>query len=321
MHSTSFYAVFCTAILAIWFLITKENFNRTYIAIILFAASIPYAQGLRLVISRRYLYLDESSGSSSNVGSPPTVFRRLENFSATKVLTQLKRMYFLYVDSFGVRGQYFILKAAVFEMAELILQMSALVISFDIMDMRLASWILIVVVINAIISPLLYYKRNKAWIIAADALLDLIYTILNITKLLNNEEELKFVDFTSLVLPLVSITFLIFSYAEWQITQTDAMAAWRRGVYVDVKVGSSAFPLPLVAERARKMFLLFRNILSSICCVVGTFACVYLIRITHQHSICVEKYSRACGRVPIQGYIFLMERGGKSLAVSRRLGR
>ena len=176
-----------------------------------------------------------------------------------------------------------------------VLQLAALSSSMDSMDSVLATWILAAVMLNSIISPLLYHLQWKGCIIAADSLLDCGYTILNVVRLLNRKATI--LDFASLTLPLLSITFLIYSYSEWVISQTDAMVEWRRG---ELRRKRSWF-LGIASPQSRQKkahwyFFMFRGMLTFICVLAGTFSAVQLLRIRLQHAACVDLYSSCLWR-------------------------
>ena len=219
--------------------------------------------------------------------SSETIFVKL---SSTKFIQTVIRLRKAYRDRFTVGGTHYMIKAAVLEIVEITIQSSALLANFRELDITLILVLSIVIFLNAIVSPIFFWRKNRDGVIAFDASLDLAYTIINTYALIQADRRpvMTFAAVLSLLFPIASIIDLLYSYANF-ILRTENLK-----IKGNLEHQKSILGLPKSSidsegsRRAKVAFDILRMLYTVLCVFSGGFSATLFSRALARHSLCLQ---------------------------------
>ena len=128
------------------------------------------------------------------------------------------RLYRMLKKNFGMSSNKYMLRAMLFEILEVSLQMRSLLLSADKDDSLLLTIPKgAVIMLNCVVAPLSFYRRSKHMIIMCDAFCDVCYIILNSLHMIWGQRPVSLVAAVSAALPMLSLIHLISNYAHMVI--------------------------------------------------------------------------------------------------------
>ena len=244
------------------------------------------------------------------------------------IWSRMQKVRTMYMRYFSVQGSYFVLKAGIFEIAEILIQFIGFLGSAKNTSVSYSSYILCLILANSVVSPILFCRRNVDAMIIFDVFIDLIYIIVKRVQVVNAlTYDSSFVntagqwtEFATVIFPVVSVIELCTSYGMFTIQgrlrdlnykdEVNRASNIRRveapnhapsprvSLHTRNRSGSTRLlRLPRVSFRGNvstielTIFRVVQYSLLALGVIVGGASLSFLVRLMLQHNKCVSHYS------------------------------
>ena len=287
----------CAAVVTLMVLNSKHDSLKVGFASKMLLASVcqvPLYFSAMSILGYRLLYEGMSSES--------LLLKKAKKYAheSNCFLKNSSRLYLLFEEKLGIdHGEYFMIRHALSELVEILLQAFAVIRSFVSTDAKFSAPFAFVVGINAIGSSLLFAFRKKYACVIFDAVCDIIYVGFNAARflLLKSENDqaatLKFLDAVSLAFPILSVSFFLYRFLRWILKRRlFPNSARRRKELISLpSTRSGIINASLSVSKNSKIVAVLNFIYATCVACFGVAVIIAGIRTAAKHSECVALYT------------------------------
>ena len=195
-----------------------------------------------------------------------------------------------YRKKYGVAGDWFLHAAIIKEVVEVLIQARGLIRYAPSQDALITAASCTTLALNCLLSPYGYIRQRRDAVIACDGVCDILYTVISATRIVALDAPISLLDALMLLFPIVSIVFILRSYAAFSIrvkSSCECKAMPRRRMSSVLRLPEHDFSR---SNGMQKMYKFLLSLFLLCACAICSISGYTLFRIVSQHFACRERY-------------------------------